>query len=58
MFSFLLSKSNRFYTIHIVSFELELTSYLRKTGIKTAITYFLQTFHTKSTHISHRKNIV
>jgi hypothetical protein len=29
MFSFLLSKStgNRFYAIHIVSFELELTSY-------------------------------
>jgi hypothetical protein len=28
MFSFLLSKSNRFYAIHIVSFELELTSYV------------------------------
>jgi hypothetical protein len=28
MFSCLLSKSNRFYAIHIVSFELELTSYM------------------------------
>jgi hypothetical protein len=30
MFSFLLLKSNRFYAIHIVSFELELTSYQLK----------------------------
>jgi hypothetical protein len=29
MFSCLLSKSNRFYAIHIVSFELELTSYIQ-----------------------------
>jgi hypothetical protein len=28
MFSFHLSKSNHFYFIHIVSFELELTSYV------------------------------
>jgi hypothetical protein len=41
--------------IEFETLEKQYWSYLRNT--KTAINYFLQTFRTESTHISHRKNL-
>jgi hypothetical protein len=42
MFSLILSKSNRFYAIHIVSFELELTSYFAEESFREQVSLFPQ----------------